>query len=230
MTAVLFADVAGVRPEINAAYQRVVNRWAQPGIVWSATQRLALWEVVRAARTAVELPPWQSPRTVPGLLDPDPALPDAAVDAAWRITNHPGTLTQDWYLQIIRGGLDPVGYVEVVGIVAMANSLEYFLAAIDGDAPGVPEPSATPPTGPLPSVTGSVSSHWVPTTDQDLPNVRKALSATPGELDMQAVLLDALYVPGGALAVELDEKIWSLERTQVELVASRVSTLNECFY
>ena len=97
----------------------------------------------------------------------------------------------------------------------------------DGDTPLL-----TPNDGPTggSTVSGRISSHWVPTIESDLPNVRTALSVSPGEMAMQGNVLDAFYVPGGALALDLDAKVWSLERTQLELVAARVSTLNECFY
>ena len=228
MSAELFGDVVGLRPEIGEAFRRLIDGWSQPGSSWSGSERLAMVSAVKAARSAPDLPPWESPRTVGGLIDLAVPLDEVAIDTVWRVTNHPGTLTHGWYKQTIESGLDPVAYVELVGVVSMANALEHFCAAVGVDVPSLPEPSnAAPETD---AVGAAAASHWVPTVQSDLPNVRKALSAAPGELELQAVLLDALYVPGGALAVPLDQKVWSLERTQLELVASRVSTLNECFY
>ena len=229
MTRWLTTETPGLRTEINDALSQLVTHWTEPGQWFTATERLAMASLVRMARAATGIPPWQSPRTVPRLIDPDNPLDDAVVDLVWRLTNHPGTLTHDWYLKAIEDGLHPGAYVELVGVVAMANTLEHFCHAIGADSPALPSPSISPAASGN-RIPGAVSSHWVPTVDSDLTNIRKALSAAPAEASMQVVLLDAMYVPGGALAVGLEERIWSLERTQVELVASRVSSLNECFY
>lgn len=222
-------NLSELRPEIAAACDRLVAHWSTPGPSWTAAQRRALAEVVGVARRATqELAPWQSPLTVEGLIATGP-LPDVAVEVAWRITNHPGTLTKEWYDAAIAGGLGPHAFVELVGVVAMANALEHLCGAVGLEPPSLPEVNADPNAATT-AETATVSTHWVPTVDSDLPNVRTALSAAPAELEMQGVLLDAFYVPGGALARELDDQVWGLERTQLELVASRVSTMNECFY
>ena len=89
------------------------------GTWWTAAQRSEIVQQVRAARDhrahdGGALPPWVQPSTVGGLIDTDGSLSAAAVDAVWRITNHPGTLTQDWYESIIERGVDPLAYVELV--------------------------------------------------------------------------------------------------------------------
>jgi len=44
------------------------------------------------------------------------------------------------------------------------------------------------------------------------------------------VLIDAHYIAGGILS-ELDSgRNWSIERPHFELLATRTSALNECFY
>ena len=44
-------------------------------------------------------------------------LPAAAVNAVWCLTNHPGTLTPEWYAQTVDGLPSAEYYVELVGIV-----------------------------------------------------------------------------------------------------------------
>ncbi len=224
----LYSQDAGVRPEIEAAHQRLLDHLQTPGEWWSSTERLAIAQEVRRARTADPLPPWIAPSTVDGLVPAGHQIASPVVDAVWRIANHPGSITRDWFDTIIGAGIEPAAYVEVVAIVAMTVALDEFCRSAGCPALPLPEPSSSSARGAVGE--GVVEDHWVPTLATDLPNVRKALSIVPAELEMQGVILDAQYVPGGALAVELTQDIWSLGRLQVELVASRVSSVNECFY
>lgn len=219
-----------VRSEIDDTHRRLADHWSQPGDWWTAEQRLAMVALVRIAAAAQPLAPWQSPLTVDGLVgDAGDVLPDAAIDVVWRVTQHPGTLTRDWHQSILDGGIDPVAYVELVSVVSMANAVEFFCHAVGQHSLELPQPSAGEPSQTA-AADAVVESHWVPTTAFAGPNIRKTLSATPAESDLQLAMLDSHYVPGGALAVELTENVWSMQRSQMELVASRVSALNECFY
>lgn len=217
-----------IRNALSDAHHQVLNSFAAPGDHWSSADRAAIVVEIRRARSADPLPPWIAPSSVDGLIDSAHCLPLVAVDAIWRIANHPGSLTEDWFNETIDAGLDPSAYVELVAVVSMTVAIDDFYRAV-----GLPQ-LPLPPVADLPARTTSVATavdvHWVPVQSGDMPNVRTALSAAPAEVEMQGVILDTHYVPGGALSVDLAEDIWSLRRTQVELVASRVSSVNECFY
>ncbi len=218
-----------VRADLALAHQQTVESWAAPGDWWSASERLAIVNEVRRARAADELPPWVRPSTVDGLIDAGHVLPAAAVDAVWRLTNHSGTLTGEWYQQAIDEGLSPEQYVELVGVVATANCLEVFAAAIGIDSIPLPVPAEGEPV--RQSVAGAaVRSHWVPTADVRGPNVGKALTASPVSVADWSRLSDAQYVPMEALLADLTWNRGTLDRMQIELLAARTSLLNECFY
>lgn len=224
----LYSHHLEVRTEVATAHQRFLDHLEAAGEWWSSAQRLTIADEVRRARGADPLPPWIAPSTVDDLVPDGHELIPPVVDAVWRIANHPGSLTHQWYAEVIGRGIEPAAYVELVSIIAMTVAVDSFCRSA-GIAPlGLPDPTATMARGPQQE--GTIEDHWVPTVATDMPNVRKALSIVPAEMDMQGYLLDAQYVPGGALAVGLAEDIWSLGRLQVELVASRVSTVNECFY
>ena len=55
-----------------------------------------------------------------------------------------------------------------------------------------------------------------------------AMSLVPGEVRGLLDLGDAYYMPMRAMSTP--ERVRSLSRSQVELVAARTSALNECFY
>lgn len=219
----------GVRADLDLAHQQTVESWASPGDWWSASERLAIVDEVRRARAADELPPWVQPSTVDGLVDADHALPMAAVDAVWRLTNHSGTLTEEWYRQVVAEGLSPEQYVELVGVVATANCLEVFATALGIDPIPLPVPAEGEPA--RKSVAGAaVRSHWVPTADVRGPNVGKALTASPVSVDDWNRLSETQYVPMDALLSDLTWSRGTLDRMQIELLAARTSLLNECFY
>jgi alkylhydroperoxidase family enzyme len=218
-----------IRPELAAAHSAILERWATPGSFWTAAQRIALVEQVRRARDSAPLPAWVAPSTVNGLLDGAADLPAVAVDAVWRLTNHPGTLTIDWYRQLLARGLAAGPYVELVAVVAQANCIDRFTDALGVNRHTLPPPGAG---GPNPAVAADceVRNHWVPTAPIKGPNVIKALSLLPFENESRRILSDAQYVPGSALLGDLRLGCGALSRPQVELLAARTSTLNECFY
>ena len=221
-----------LRSEVVDAHHALVDHWSSPGAHWSPAERVEMVSQVRAAFNAAPIePPWRPASEAGATSD---VLPTAVVDALWRITQHPGTLSKEWHDQVLGSGVDAVAFVELASIAAMASLVETFTFAVGAPSPELPSSSSqsdvdkTADQPVLPS--SAVDSHWVPTTDFAGPNIRKALSAIPSELQMQGALLDAHYVPGGAMARDLGEFVWSLERTQMELVATRTSTMNECFY
>lgn len=164
----------------------------------------------------------------------DHVVPTAAIDASWRLTNHPGTLTADWYESIVAETSDAVSgitasqYTELVGVVAQANCIDRFADGLSIGRAALPEPIEGQPTQLVPD--GLMQrDHWVPTVDIDGPQVIKALSGVPEENAAMFILSDAQYMPI-ALMAELAADRNSLTRMQVELVAARTSKLNECFY
>jgi hypothetical protein len=60
-------------------------------------------------------------------------------------------------------------------------------------------------------------------------NVLKALSLVPDALRQLQELSAAHYLPLQEM-MHFDTKLRALSRAQIELVAGRVSALNECFY
>lgn len=223
------ADLA-VRPEVATAHASLLMHATSAGEWWSAEERAAISQQVRAAQTAEPLAPWVSPSSVDGLIEPGP-LSVGVVDAIWRITNHPGTLTAEWHAEVLASGVEPAAYVELAALVSMVVSLDTFALAVGRATLALPTAAADEAPAVGSTTDAGVADHWVPTVANDeLPNVRKALTAVPLAFQMQGEILEAQYVPGGALAVPLDEDIWSLNRLQVELVATRVSNMNECFY
>lgn len=222
-----------IRDDLAAAHGEIAARWSRPGTWWTGEQRTEIVRHVRAARDhrtddGGALPPWVQPSSIDGLIDANGPLPAAAADAVWRITNHPGTLTEDWYQSIVDRGVDPLAYVELVGLVAQSNCVDRFADALELPRIELDEPADGPPG--REGAPAAVRYHWVPTADIKMPNVIKALSAVPAENEALFILSDAQYVPMERVRGDVVSDRNSLTRPQIEVLAARTSKLNECFY
>ena len=234
-----YAGVA-VRSEIVASHDAAIRHWAAAGTWWTAAERLAIVEESRTAWDSPELPPWVAPTTVEDLIFDDHVLPKVAIDVVWRVTNHVATLSPDWFASYVPDQLSAGRYVELVGLVAQATLVDRFADGLGLDRVVLPLPAPGEPSRERPP-DAEISTHWVPTAPfhdrlwgagdgTDSTNVRRALSLVAAEREMQFELIDAHYVPGGALANDLTKGQWSLDRAQIELLGARTSAVNECFY
>lgn len=224
---------SGLRSDLVEAHGDVVAAVARPGTWWTGVERRAIASEVRRALANPDLPPWLAPSACdpdhPAAIPADNPLPAAAVDAVWRITNQPGTLTYNWYRDIVAGLPSPEHYVELVAVVAIVCSIDRFAAIMDLAPVPLPEPEDGEPTGERVEGT-EVRNHWVPTAPITGPNVLKALSAVPAEGRTRRALSDSQYLPEGALLSDLDWGRDTIDRRQIELVAAQTSIVNECFY
>lgn len=246
-------EAPGVRDDLTAAHARYWGRLARPGASWSGPERVALAREARHApgcaycrRRRAVLSPFAAEQ---GVHDVAPGnaglLPAPAVDAVHRIVNDASRLTRRWYEQTLADGLTDVRYVELAGTVAAMVSIDAFCRAVGASLHPLPEPEPGAPTGYRPAAARDDGQAWVPmvsfdnsgTPEADLwppkrtGNVIRALSLAPDEVRTLNDLGGAHYVdhllvrdPSAARAGG------ALTRAQIELVAGRVSILNDCFY
>jgi len=216
---------AGVREDLAAAHTETLADLGRPGDWLRGDEKVALIEVVRAARAEAEQPPWYRPSVERDDFAP---LPAAAIDAAWRLTNHPGTLTPEWYHETVAALPSPEYYVEVVGLVAVINAIDRLASILDFAPLPLPEASADEPT--RPTIPAAVSRHWVPTAlDAAGANVLRALSVAPSATEMRTRVGAAHYMDRDGMA-DMNFTRGELDRRQIELIAGVTSMHNECFY
>jgi hypothetical protein len=197
---------------------------AAPGAYWSGRERVAM---ARAARNA-----WSCPRcAAPGStalrhLDEEGLSPEV-IDTVHRLTTDPGRVTRQVCQDFLARGHEPGHYAELVAVTAMAASSQVFCHAL-GVAPHAhPEPLAGDATGER-AQCEDVETAWVPLARTRDPNILRALSLVPSDKRQVFDLAAVQYVPTDRF-LELDFRR-SIDRAQMELVAARVSALNQCFY
>ena len=243
-----FFEYAGspvsVPARIAEAHRRTWASLARAGRYWPGADRVAIAESVRraercrycSARKALSI---ESGR---GAHEGSGALPRAAVDAVHRIVRDPGRLHREWFESLLEAGLEEGAYVELVGVVTSVLSIDDVQRGLGLPLEPLPEAEAGSPSGRRPSG-ATMEGSWVATVPPDrlepedadiyegmprVANVRRALSLAPNEVRILSDLHGAHYVPMS----EMREMGWkrALTRPQVELVAARVSAVNECFY
>jgi alkylhydroperoxidase family enzyme len=215
----------GVRDDLAAAHATTFADLSRPGDWLRADERAAIVRVVRAARNGSDQPPWYRPSADHNHFDP---LSDAAVDAAWRLTNHPGTLTKDWYTSTVEGLPSPEYYVELVGIVAIVNAIDRLATLLDLELIPIPDPAPGEPT--RQAIPSEVTSHWVPTVlDFEGANVLRASTVAPTIAEMRTRIGATHYLPAEGRS-DMDWSRGDLDRRQIELIAAVTSRHNDCFY
>ena len=241
-----------IRPDLASAHRSAWEAIRRPGAWWSGAERVAIAAEVRRAsdcplcrerRTAL------SPFAVEGVHGGGPRspsaglLPDAAVDAVHRLVTDASRLTRSWVEKLEGSGVSDAHYVELLGVVVAVVSVDAFHRALGLALEPLPEPLPGPPSRVRPA-NARPGAGWVPMippgrvgpAEADLypggaaGNVIQALSLAPDAVRLLHTLSAAQYVPMEAVIDPGWAEGRALDRRQIELVAGRVSALNECFY
>jgi hypothetical protein len=213
---------AAVRTDIQTA-QAAAWRWlATPGSWWTGAEHVELARIVRAARAQRSEPPWLRK------VDPGDAgkLPAAAAEVARRIAIEAHQLDQPW-CDAMTVQLGDGAYVEAVAVAAITTAIDAFAESLGAQLEPLPEVLAGEPDR-VRAQGVAADGAWVPMTVPFTgPNVARALSLVPGAQMTFFGLVGSMY----ALA-DFQTLVWDrpLSRPQIELVAARVSAVNECFY
>lgn len=233
-----------VREDIRQAHAAAWDRIARPGTWLTGAQRVAIAAETRHARTACALCKARkealSPSSVDGAHDTKSDLPAAQVEAIHRIATDPGRLTESWQNGL---GLDESVYVETVGVIAQLTAIDTFASGLGEPWRTLPEPVSGEPTRRVtPGAKHGLA--WVATLDpadaegedeglypsgRPPANIRRAMSLVPNEVRGFFNLVEVQYLPGPAMN-DFDNEYRAITHAQIELLAGRVSAINQCAY
>ncbi len=238
-----------IRPDLTAAHRRVWAHIAAPGSWLTGAERVAVAEETRRARSCgicARRKAALSPFALQGEHDHAGALPLLLVDVVHRVMTDAGRLSASWYAGLVSEGLTPESYVEALGVAVLVISIDEFHHAMDILPEPLPEAQPGEPSRYRPlGAEIEEGAAWVPIlapgrcgpNDADLfagipgkqaPNVIRALSLVPDEVRAWKDLAGAQYLSSDQMLSF--ESPRAIDRAQIELVAGRVSALNECFY
>lgn len=230
-----------VREDLRAAHRLVLEYVAAPGTWLTGAQRSA---VAQEARLATDCGLCRqrkaslSPEQPTGAHDTTGELPAAMVEVIHRVRVDSGRLSRRLLESANAAGMSVGEYVEVIGLVALMAGLDTQCRALGIGQFRVPAPVAGEPSRHWPA--GLVEGiAWVPLLPPEaasgpeaglygpgmVPNIIRALSSVPDHVRVLRTWSGAHYVSLGDLRAQR-----AIDRMQIELVAARVSALNECFY
>ncbi len=235
-----------IRDDIKQAHRLFWGRLAAPGCWWGGAERVAIAREVRVAihcefcatrRQAL------SPYNFEGQHQSDSDLDELVVDAVHRVVTDQTRITQTWVNQIADSGLTNEAYVELAGIVVSLFSIDEFHRGLGLELEPLPAPKAGEPsqyrpaqavsgTGfvpmlPIDGATGKESDLW---HNGRTANVLRALSVVPDALRDWMSLSGAQYLTMEGMGNMIGQVDRAINRMQMELIAGRVSSINECFY
>jgi alkylhydroperoxidase family enzyme len=233
-----------VRDDLRDTHAAMLEYLRTPGPWLSGSERIAVAEESRngpECPLCLERAAALSPEQARGQHARVTALPDPLVDIAHRVRTDSGGLSKAWFERTLASGLDEGAYVEAVGIVAFTAGLDHFCRALGIPPFPLPEPLPGAATGRRPAGARGGRA-WVamiapedatgPEADlysgSFVPHIAQALSLVPDHSRVLQRESASHYV---AMSDLTDPKVGrDLDRMQMELVAARVSALNECFY
>ena len=243
-------DYAGspyaIRDDIPVAHREIWAKIREPGCWWRGVDRIAFVQEARNARACgacARRKAAPSPGAECGRHNRTTDLNDAVVDVVHRLTTDPARLSEGWLEGINAKGVSDEQYVELLGVVVAAISIDAFHRALGLPLEPLPGPEAGEPSGYRPAGVAS-SGAWIPTVQWEAAgeqeadlypggrpgNVISAMSLVPDAVRMLLTLSAVHYLPLKSVRTLEDSAGRALSRRQIELLAGRVSALSDCFY
>ena len=235
-----------IRDDLAAAQARAWARLGSAGTWWDGAERVAIaaetrhapsCELCRRRKEAL------SPSAIEGRHDSLGDLPQSVVEVVHRVRTDPGRLSERWFRDVMGGGLGDGQYVETVSIVAhvvaidtMARGLGLDALPLPGPKPGLP--SHYRPAGAKP---GGAWVPWLEPADlseaeggiypagRPAANIMKAMSLVPNEVKSFFEIVSHQY-QGPLEMRDFSREYRAISHAQIELLAARVSALNQCLY
>ena len=212
------------------AHDQVWERLGQCGTWWTGEQRVAAMAEVRKAfdcGLCDERLEALTPMMVAGEHDSVSNLPASAVDLVHRLTTDPGRLSKEWALLVIES-IGEEAYVELSTLVCVQYVVDGFARSLGLPLRELPKAQPGEPDRVRPDGVGDVGAWVSQTIEKSLANVSRAGSLVPETEVLWREIVQAHYSRGQEFA----DLVWdrALSRPQVELLASTVSSLNQCFY
>ena len=235
-----------LRDDIPEAHREIWRKIGQPGSWWRGEERVAFVEESRNARSCGACERRAGALSPEGDFGPHQTttnLPEVVVDVVHRLTTDPSRLSRSWLDTVNARGVADEGYVEILGVVVAAISIDALHRALGLPLEPPPPAVSGEPDGYRPEGAKD-SGAWVRAlppenageNEADLypggrtGNVVSAMSLVPDAVRMLKTLSHAHYLPMRCILNPGDNGDRAISRNQIELLAGRVSSLSDCFY
>ena len=244
MTLIDYADSPyTVRQDIVSAHQRAWEHLSKPGSWLTGEERVKIMAETRYARncaTCARIKDALSPFAVTDPHDAGTDLPENWVNTIHLIVADPGRLTHGWYKKTIDGGIAETHFVEIVSVVAHTTAIDTFARGIGIPLRSLPDPREGEPSRYRPKARQHQA--WAPNIAWDEfgpdeadyfvgpeSSIRRALTLVPNEARSFFDVTSAQYLAGPQMR-DFTQEFRAITHLQIELLAARVSALNQCTY
>lgn len=236
-----------IRDDLKQVYRDYWQILASTGNWWTGAERVAIAQESRNALSCnfcAERKQALSPYSFPGEHQHSGTLDTVAVDAVHRIITDQTRITQAWIDGNVEQGFSEEKYVELLGVVVTVFSIDEFNRGLGLPPEPLPGPIPGEPNHYRPALaergTGFVS--MLPSKggaadkESDLwaggrrANVLRAMSLVPDAVRGWYLVASGQYLSMKGMGNLSGDLGRSLNRMQMEIVAGRVSSINECFY
>lgn len=233
-----------VRNDLVDVHRRAWERLSTAGTWLSGEERVNVMAEVRTARTCALCARQKealSPFAVTGTHDSTGTLPDNWTDMIHRIVSDPGRLTQGWYRRTLDSGIKDTQFVEIVSVIAHTTAIDTFAKGLGIPLRDLPRPRAGTPGRYRPREARQHEA-WAPNIawDEHGPNeadyftgpesnIRRALTLVPDEARGFFDIVSAQYLAGHQMR-DFSREVRAITHAQIELLAARVSAINQCTY
>jgi hypothetical protein len=200
-----------VRDDLREAYVAIWSHLGGPGPTLTAKQRVEIAAYVRAARSG-DTPSWMD-------------LPASLLNLAAILFTDPGLVDGS----VVRAAADDAGdptTVEVVSVVSLLAAIDGTHRALSADLESLPEPKGGQPTRVTTFGLKQRRTH-VPMPEGSIP---RALDLVPEIGHVYRQSFGPQYMTGNEMEFDDFERSPGLNRAQLEIVSSRTSLHNKCFY
>ena len=238
-----------IRPELTASHDRVWQKLAAPGAWLTGPKRVAVARELRASRDCrlcQERKAVLSHGAIEGEHDTvEDNMSASRVELIHKLVTDPGRITRSWVDSLLADGMEDVQYVEISGLVSAVIVVDTFHTALGLPLRALPEAAAGEPTRNRPR-TAVQDEGYVPMIPVDgladdyedlfdtrywVPNVHRAFSLVPDATRTANDLMVSHYFRYEMVPRYTDaDHDYAINKTQIELVALRVSRYNDCFY
>lgn len=237
----LYADSPyPIKEEIVALHNAELQSIAQTGMWLTGKERTATAQYARFARLEAKLQEGNGTAR-----EPDSKLLSSTLRRVIsKVATAPQSIDLGFFKESLASGIREEEYVEAIGIVSRVVNLDIFARGLGIPMRVLHEPSSGVPKLKRPA-SAIAEGAWVATVPSDTgkdtlgrelygggpqPFIYRALSLAPGEAKRVIVGGNAQYLPLDKFMDFNYSHHPALTRSQLEIVAGRVSVLNQCFY
>jgi hypothetical protein len=238
-----------IRKDLTESHSRLFAQLAEPGTWLSAIERASIvaeLRIVKDCRYCTERKAVLAPKLPKGShTTQDDDLNEDQVELIHRLVSDPGRISRIYVDSLLANGMTDGEYVEISAIVSAVVVADTFDLAL-GRLPRTSlEPIPGEPSQRRPQ-TAAMEDAFVPLiaanalegdysdlydTQRMVPNVHRAFSLVPDCTRIANDLMASHYLPYEWVPLYKDEDHnRAIDKMQMELIASRVSRHNDCFY